>query len=196
MLLSQGIFETSGWWSPNTWKNLQERVCPQLKMALEDLRALIEDLHKRVKEVEKTLEAAAPAQLPQGMGRLTFVLLTRELCNFGRFQSRRNIGGFTGLCGGVSASGPSHTDLSINKAGSPYLRTLLIELAWRMAYWQPGYKGCKTWRRLCGGVGAAVPKRRKKIATVALAHQLAVDLWRWQTGKITPEELGWKMTQV
>ena len=28
---------------------------------------------------------------------------------------------------------------------------------------------------------------------LALARQLAVDLWRWQTGKITPEQLGWVM---
>ena len=195
LLLGQGIFETTGWWAQNTWKNLQEQLCPELREALEDLRALIAELQKRLKAVEKKLEAAAPAQLPQGMGRLTFVLLMRELCNYRRFENRRNIGGFTGLCGGVGASGPSRTDLSINKAGSPYLRTLLIELAWRMAYWQPRYTGCKTWQRLCGGRGA-VPRRRKKIATVALARQLAVDLWRWQTGQITPEKLGWKMAQA
>ena len=35
--------------------------------------------------------------------------------------------------------------------------------------------------------------RQRKRALIALARQLAVDLWRWQTGKVTPEQLGWVM---
>jgi hypothetical protein len=31
---------------------------------------------------------------------------------------------------------------------------------------------------------------KKKIA-VALARQLAIDLWRWRTGRATAAELGW-----
>jgi transposase len=193
LLLGQGIFETNAWWTEAAWKKLQPKLQPQLQAILEDQRILIEACRKLLKPVEKQLEAAAPKELPQGFGRLTFTLLMNELCNYQRFKNRRNIGGFTGLCGAVSSSGPSHVDLSINKAGSPYLRTLLIELAWRVVYWQPKYTGCKVWKRLCGGRGP-VHKRRKKVAIVALARQLAVDIWRWQTGKVAPAQLGWKMT--
>ncbi len=195
LLLSQGIFETTGWWREAAWRQLQPRLCPELEQALGDLRVVAAEIEARLKVVEKKLEATAPKELPQGLGRLTFVLLMRELCNYQRFKNRRNVGGFTGLCGGVSSSGPAHQDLSINKAGSPYLRTLLVELAWRMTYWQPEYRGCQLWQRLCVGQKPA-PKRRKKMAVVALAHQLAVDLWRWQTGQVTPQQLGWKMTQA
>jgi len=31
----------------------------------------------------------------------------------------------------------------------------------------------------------------KKKTVVALARQLAIDLWRWRTGRCTMEELGW-----
>jgi hypothetical protein len=31
----------------------------------------------------------------------------------------------------------------------------------------------------------------RKKTVVALARQLAVDLWRWRTGRATMEELGW-----
>jgi len=141
--------------------------------------------------VERDLEATAPKQLPKGFGKLSFVLLARLLCNYQRFKSRRHIAGFTGLCGGVSASGPYHLDLSINKAGSPRIRALLIELAWRMIYWQPNYTGLKTWKRL-GGARAA--KRRRKVALVAVGRQLVVDVWRWQTGLVTAEQLGWQMS--
>ena len=192
LLLSQGIFQMHRWWTEPVWKELQERLSPELRAALEDDRALIVEYEKRLKVAEKKLAASAPKELPKGFGRLTFALLLRELCNYQRFQNRRNVGGFTGLGGAVSSSGPYHLDLSINKAGSPYLRTLLIELAWRVVYWQPRYTGRKVWKRFCGGRGP-IHKRRKKIAIVALARQLGVDLWRWQTGRVSPEQLGWQM---
>lgn len=193
LLLSQGIFQTNLWWNELVWKKLQPRLSPQLRAALEDDRALIAELSKRLKAVEKTLEDSAPKELPKGFGRLTFVLLMRELCNYQRFANRRNIGGFTGLCGAVSSSGPYHLDLSINKAGNPYLRTQLIELAWRMVLWQPDYKGLKKWN-LPFGLEGKVRPRLRKVAIVAVARQLAVDIWRWQTGRITAEQLGWKMS--
>lgn len=193
LLLSQGIFATHRWWSQAVWQKLQGQLCPQLHAALVDARALIQELHQRLRGVEKKLAESAPKELPRGFGRLSFVLLSRELCNYRRFKSRRNVGGFTGLCGAVSSSGPYHVDLSINKAGSPYVRTQLVELAWRMIYWQPGYRGLKVWKRLRDS-SALKNQRRRKLAVVAVARQLAVDLWKWQTGRVSPQELGWKMT--
>jgi transposase len=190
LLLSLGIFETSGWYRAEVWESLQAGLAPELVRVLEDLRQSIQHLSQQLAAVEKELTAAAPTALPKGFGKLTFVLLLRQLCNYGRFKNRRQVAGFTGLCGGVSSSGDYHVDLSINKAGSPRLRTLLIELAWRMIYYQPHYTGLRTWKRL-GGAGAA--KRRRKIALVATGRQLIVDLWRWQTGRVTPEQLGWEM---
>ena len=35
--------------------------------------------------------------------------------------------------------------------------------------------------------------RRRKQAIVAVARRLMVDLWRWKTGRATPEQLGWVM---
>ena len=192
LLLNQGIFQTQGWWKPSRWEELKPRVCSQLAAALEDDRAIIEDVDKRLHTVEKQLQNSAPEQLPKGFGRLSFVLLVRELCNYQRFTNRRGVGGFTGLCGAVSSSGNYHLDLSINKAGSSYLRTLLIELAWRMVYWQTDYTGLKPWKQLRQS-GRLANKRLRKIALVAVARQLGVDIWRWQTGRVTAEQLGWQM---
>jgi transposase len=191
LLLSEGIFDYTGWYRQAKWDQLQGRLNSALAAVLEDLRQSIEHFQKQLRAVEKQLEAAAPAQLPKGFGKLTFELLLRLLCNYDRFNSRRRVAGFTGLCGGVSASGDYHMDLSINKAGEARLRSLLVELAWRMIYWQPRYKGLKTWKKL-GGAGVA--KRRRKIALIAVARQLIVDIWKWQTGRCTPEQLGWEMT--
>jgi len=195
LLLSQGIFQTHNWWKQEMWDKLQSRICPQLQAALEDDRALMEALRERLEKVEKKLKESAPKELPKGLGRLTFVLLLREICSYERFKSRRNVGGFTGLCGAVSSSGYYHVDLSINKAGSGYLRAQLVELAWRMIYWQPNYTGLKVWKQLQAS-GGLTNRRRRKIAVVAVARQLAVDLWKWQTGKVSPQLLGWKMAMA
>ncbi len=188
LLLSQGIFDTRGWYRAQTWEALRCRLNAGLAQILEDLRQSMEQLTEQLRAVEQALEKSAPAQLPKGFGKLTFVMLLRLLCNYQRFKSGREVAGFSGLCGGVSASGDYHWDLSINKAGSPRLRALLIEWAWRMIYSQPNYRGLATWKRL-GGPAAA--QRRRKIALVATARQVLVDVWKWQNGLITPEQLGW-----
>lgn len=195
LLLSQGIFETQSWWRPARWERLKGQLSAQLSAALQDDQELIAEVQKRLGVVENKLEGSAPQLLPKGFGRLSFVLLLRELCNYQRFKNRRNVGGFTGLCGAVSSSGAYHLELGINKAGSSYLRTLLIETAWRMVYWQADYTGLKAWNVLRQS-GRLANRRLRKIALVAVARQLGVDLWRWQTGQVTAEQLKWKMSSA
>jgi hypothetical protein len=36
----------------------------------------------------------------------------------------------------------------------------------------------------------------KKKMAVALARQLAIDLWRWRTGRATAAELGWRVASA
>jgi hypothetical protein len=54
---------------------------------------------------------------------------------------------------------------------------------------QPNYKGVRRWKeRLKKGVLTTGAARKKAI--VALARQLAIDLWRIRTGQLTQEQLG------
>ena len=152
------------------------------------------DCRRREEQLDtltKQVEALAPKARPKGLGPLTLGMLIAELCDWSRFKNRKQIGSYTGLCGGVSSSGQSHCDLSITKAGNARVRWSLIELAWRMVLYQPQSKAVQRWKHVLLNPKAAA--RQKKRALVALARQLAVDLWRWQTGKITPEQLGWVM---
>ena len=41
----------------------------------------------------------------------------------------------------------------------------------------------------------AAPRPRKR-AIIAFGRQLLIDLWRWKTGRRTPEQLGWVMTEA
>ncbi len=123
---------------------------------------------------------------------MTCEIVEREVLDWGRFNNRREVGSFTGLCGGISASGASVRLLSITKRGNVRLRTALVELAWRMRLWQPQCALMVKWRGVLGDPQAGAAARKKAI--VAVARQLAVDLWRWRTGRASPEQLGWVMT--
>ena len=87
------------------------------------------------------------------------------------------------------ASGHRLVNGSITKHGNPRLRAALIELAWRLVNWQPHYPPVARWRGLL--LDKKTPTGRKKKAIVAIGRHLAIDLWRWRTGRCTMEELGW-----
>jgi hypothetical protein len=66
------------------------------------------------------------------------------------------------------------------------LRTVLVEAVHRFLFWQPNWKSALRYRaRLTDG------KALKKKIVVALARLLAVDLWRWRTGRASLADLGW-----
>ena len=91
----------------------------------------------------------------------------------------------------MSASDTKLHDLSITKAGNRRLRTMLVEAAWRWVFHQPQSRTVQRWSGVLLQRDAHV--RGRKRAIVAVARQLFVDLWRWQTGRATPEQLGWIM---
>jgi transposase len=134
----------------------------------------------------------APTPRPKGLGGLTHEIIEREVVDWKRFSNRRQIASYTGLCGGISSSGNTHRLLPITKHGNVRLRTALIELAWRLTVWQPQSKLVRKWWPILGAA-RRVPSAARKKAIVAMARQMAVDLWRWRTGRITPEQLGWVM---
>ena len=101
------------------------------------------------------------------------------------------MGSYTGLCGGLSASGKSSHLLPITKHGNARLRTALIELAWRLVLWQPESRLVKKWRPVLGQ--PKVNQGARKKAIVAIARQMAVDLWRWKTQRAEPSDFGWVM---
>jgi len=158
---------------------------------LEVFRRLLDTLTAELQTATAALEEAAPDLRPKGLGGLTYETVEREVCCWDRFTNRRQVGSYTGLCGGISASGQSQRLLSITKHGNVRLRTALVELAWRMVLWQSESKLVKRWWPVLSNPRATRAARKKAI--VAMARQLAVDLWRWRTGKVKPADLGWVM---
>ena len=90
---------------------------------------------------------------------------------------------------GEYSSGKTRVQGCVTKQGNPRLRAALVELAWRLVRFQPNYKPVAKWRRtLCKGALATGAARKKAI--VAVARQLAIDLWRIRTGRLDAQTLG------
>jgi transposase len=194
LLLTQGWREKTTWWKSPRWKQLAQELPDWLREQLEVWRRLLQAVDQPLRQVTRRVEASAPKVRPKGVGPLTLAALLAELCRWDRFKKARHLGGYTGLCGAVSSSGPHHLDLSITKTGNARLRQLLIELAWRIVIYQPDYPPAKKYRPIL--LGLRTHARRKKQLIVALARQLFIDLWRWQTGRASPQQMGWIMTTV
>ena len=113
----------------------------------------------------------------------------REIGNWNRFRNRRQVGSYTGLCPGEYSSGNTRLQGCVTKHGNPRLRAALVELAWPLVRFQPDYKPVVKWRKVLQKGALATGAARKK-AIVAVARQLAVDLWRIRTGRLSPEQLG------
>lgn len=190
-MLLQGIRQSNYWWKPESWRGLRERLDPALVKRLSRYQRLILEVEKEIDQLTQEMTQPAVKPQPKGMGQLTHQVIEREVGAWDRFQNWRQVGSYCGLTGGVSASGESWADLSVTKAGNRRLRTALIELAWRMVLFQPDYWLVKKWRQVLLNPQAHV--RRRKQVIVAFARQLMVDLWRWKTGRTTPEKLGWQM---
>jgi transposase len=191
LLLSQGCHQSNDWWKTGRWSELAPSLPPWLLSALETYRRLILAVDVELKTLTRALASAASRDRPAGLGALTLEQINREVCDWKRFKNRKQPGNYSGLCGGLAATGDWSMDLPITKAGNVRLRVLLIELAWRMVYYQPQSKLIQRWAKVL--LNPKAHKRSRKRAIVAVARQLVVQLWRWQTGQVTAQQLGWKM---
>ena len=153
-------------------------------------------MDEEIDQIDKKILAERQARVqskPKYAGDASLEVIEAEVCDWNRFGSWRKAGSYCGLTGGVSASGQSHHDLSITKRGNRRLRTALVEMAWRLVRYQPGYWLTKKWAPILSSKAGAHRRNRKR-AIVAYARQLFVDLWKWKTGRITAERLGWQMS--
>jgi transposase len=176
----------SGWWGPRLWKKLAG-LDQWVLGVLSQLRTLIVSLEKQLRALEAQLvEPMKDKPRPKGLGQLSLAILESEVCDWYRFYNRKQIGSYTGCCPGEHSSGNQRRLGSIDRMGNGRVRTLLVEAVWRFLKWQPGWKAAQRMK-----VKLADGSSMRKKTVVALARQLAIDLWRWRTGRCTMADLGW-----
>jgi transposase len=188
LLLQREMVVSGRWWAQCTWLGILKAMPAWVITQLESLKPIIEAIEEQLRKIEAELRAAAPRQLIFGEGELTHELLARELIDPERFRNSRQVGNYFGLCPSESTSDQRRRLGPITKHGNPRLRRLMVELAWRVTRFQPGYRGMRRWGALLEDRKASAAARKKAI--VALARQLAVDLWRIATGRVQAAELG------
>jgi transposase len=188
LLCSQGIEVHGVWWSEESWQELMQNPALKdwMKEQLEGWRTKALRYEQEQNQLRKRIEALAPeSSLPKGVGRYSWAVLEYEMKGWARFDNRRQVGSYTGLCPGVHRSDNRGKEGSINRCGNPIVRWTLIEMVWRLVRWQPDYPPI---RQLVKGLVRS--KRAKKRLAVMAARRLAIDLWRLATGQTTAEKLG------
>jgi len=174
------------WWGPRNWQKLAT-LDPWVLGVLEKLRQLIIALETQLNELLEALKSRVKGQvIPKGLGELSLVTVDNEVCDWFRFYNRKQVGSYTGCCPGEHSSGSKRRVGSIDRMGNGRVRALLVEAVWRFLRWQPGWKAALRMK-----VKLADGSSMRKKTVIALARLLAIDLWRWRTGRATFEDLGW-----
>ena len=193
LLVNHGFEPVQGWWKRRTFAVL---CAPEwMRGLLSNSQPILLEVEEKIRALTVKLQAAAVPGQPRGLGLMTSVVIDREVGDWKRFHNRRQVGSYTGLCSGEYSSGQTRLQTCVTKHGNPRLRAALVELAWRLVRFQPNYKPVVKWRRVLAKGALATGAARKK-AIVAVARQLAVDLWRIRTGRLTPEQLGLSIEQM
>ena len=213
LLAMHGIHVSGKWWQGKTWSKIRseapEWVIERLEVFSRLIAPLLAESAKLTSQIE---EAAADQKIPKGGGPLTFEVLRREVGDWSRFTNYpalrarsavrlrrflvplsrlgqwRQVSSYTGLCAREHSSGGKRRSGSVSKSGNPRVRAMLVEMVWRITRWQPGYHALQKWLPVLADPARGGAARKK--AVVAIARQLAVDLWRVSTGQTTAENLG------
>src|SRR5881398_2464155 len=187
LMVNHGLEPVKSWWKRGNFGALQ--VPEWMKELLGNSQPILLALQEKIAALTIQLQSAADPKQPRGLGLMTSVIIDREIGDWRRFSNRRQIASYTGLCPGEYSSGNTRLQSCVTKHGNPRLRAALVELAWRLVRFQPNYKPVLKWRQILAKAALATGAARKK-AIVAVARQLAVDLWRIKTGRLTAEHLG------
>ena len=185
-MVNHGFEPVQNWWKPRPFAALE--VPQWMRELLSNSQPILVALQQKIAALSVQLQCASAPEQPRGLGKMTSVVLDREIGDWNRFHNRRQIASYNGLCPGEYSSGNSRLQRCMTKHGNPRLRAALVELSWRLVRFQPNYKAVCKWKRLLAKGALSTGAARKK-AIVAVARQLAVDLWRVRTGRCKPQTL-------
>ena len=189
LLAMHNIHVTGRWWKAKAWARIKAQAPGWVVERLEVNTAVIVAVEAHeVKLTGAIQEAGRQKKIPRGVGPLTFEVLRREVGDWSRFTNRRQVSSYTGLCPREHSSGGRRRAGSVSKSGNPRVRAMLVEMVWRMVRWQPDYQPLKKWESVFKSPTATAGAKKK--AVVAIARQLAVDLWRVFTGQAAAEKFG------
>lgn len=186
----------SGRWSGAAYQHLKQRlegmkISRSLEISfgvmireLENLRQLQKELLLELRNLGKSDRYRKSVDLLKsapGIGILTATRLTLEWGDMSRFQRKEAFASFLGLIPSDYSSGEQERRGHITKQGNRWVRSWLVEAAWRAIKYDPVL--LDKFRRVLSRSGS------KKKAIVAVARKLAMRL-RWVLLEGKPYEIG------
>jgi transposase len=138
LMVNHGLEPVQQWWKQRAFSKLP--VPQWMKKLLANTQPILIGLQEKIAALTLQLQNAAVAEQPRGLGKMTSVVIDREIGDWHRFNNRRQIASYTGLCPGEYSSGNTRLQSCVTKHGNPRLRAALVELAWQMVRFQPNYR--------------------------------------------------------
>lgn len=156
------------------WLDSQE-LRPIFRSELESLLRIldrlieeIENLNKEIRAKAKLDEEAKILMTMPGVGAFTALMIQAEVGDFGRFPAAEKLASYAGLVSRSRSSGGRLNLGEITRAGSVYLRTVMVEAACQVR---------PRWGMLYGFYEKIKEKKGNKTARVALARKMLVIIW-------------------
>lgn len=103
LMVNHGLEPVQQWWKQRAFSNLP--VPGWMKELLGNTQPILIALQQKIAALTPQLQSAASAEQPRGLGKMTSVVIDREIGNWHRFNNRRQIASYTGLCPGEYSSG-------------------------------------------------------------------------------------------
>jgi len=119
----------------------------------------------------------------KGIGAVSAFVLSGEFFAWREFRNRKQVGALAGLTDTPWKSDGIDKQQGISKAGNRRVRTLAVELSWGWLQHQPDSK-LSRWYRDQTSSGK---KRFKRVAIVAMARKLLVELWHFLDHGVVPQ---------
>ncbi|MFT5127724.1 MAG: transposase [Rhodothermales bacterium] len=166
---------------------IAEKLLPNLSSELCGEQALLQLVNEQLDTCEgrqrdnlargttRADEQAVKLQLLKAIGPVTSNTLAHEMFGWRTFANRRQVGGFTGLCGTPFNSGSCNRDQGISKEGNHRARRVLVEVAWIWLRYQPD-SVITQWFESRFADGSA---RQRRVGIVGVARRLAIALWHY-----------------
>jgi len=124
---------------------------PVDKELLANSQPILVALQQKIAALTVQLQSAASPNQPRGLGKMTSLVIDPEIGDWNRFNNRREVASYTGLCPGEYSNGNTRLQSCVTKHGNPRLRAAL----WN---WPGGWSASSPITTRCASGARSWPK--------------------------------------
>jgi transposase len=117
LMVNHGMEPVQQWWKRRAFAALA--VAQWMRDLLGNTQPVLLALQQKIDQLTLQLQNDATQEPPRGLGKMTSVIIDREIGNWYRFNNRRQIASYTGLCPGEYSSAQKRLQSCVTKHGNP-----------------------------------------------------------------------------